>query len=176
MNQTFTVAPGDSITIIGGQAGSSTTPIPSQPPTSPGGSSPPPSGPAGTVPIDLAPLVRQRHVILPGQLFAAHFRTGSKGTQPNFLPNINGAETVQGGPRSRLACISKTPGDFTNPVGGVIAGPSPSSTIHYSIAPGAGGDVSLEQDTDYYFNVKLADDEVEGGEMTFYWAQVGYLL
>ena len=164
MQQTITLAPGDTLTIIGGGTTGSTG---GGPPTPTGPTAPPtPTGPTGpTPPADNVKIMEmdwnnpQRLYTSsvggfgPNDIIAVHFRTGSVGTT-NALPKLAAAE-YQDPPWARYAVISTVPGDFSQAAQNLYSGPSNSVTVTFPIKPGANVFYgALEQNMDYYFNIR----------------------
>jgi hypothetical protein len=160
---TITLTP-DQVASVIAQAG--TTPLPPQPQPVP----PNPPDPPSTSPVPPGSI----HIVCPFQpgsprqytgpitsadIICVEFKTGSKtSNQLTGLPRISGSE-YQSPPRTRIAVLSKTPGDFGPQT---MAGASSNGTtvsVPFTVSdPNNWGYYPiLDPSTTYYLNVKSAN-------------------
>lgn len=174
MNQTITLAPGDTLTVVAGAAGSTTTPVPPQPnpnpnpnPNQPPPPPPPPSG-AGRINYRQEWNDSQIHPVPMGPTdeLVIEFTTGSVNTTNN-LPHI--VVTEYGSPpRARESVLSEQAGDFS------MTGKRPGAqgagntiSAHFGIGEGGTGGYypALEPSKTYYLNMRNAPGAAAPGDV-----------
>lgn len=166
MNQTITLAPGDTITIVGGQAGTTTPPV--QPPTTNPGTTTGTPAPVGsiTIPLDWGNPQRVRTADYggggDGDVIVLPFTTPNVDSG-NTLCKIDGSEN-DGPPGDMLAVLSESPGDFDHGI--FTSGPSKSITVDFAVGNGNtfGYAARLEKGKQYFVNVR----NMQGGNKSFY--------